>query len=202
MRTDDELLGAWREGDAASGRELFERYFEPVFRFFRNKAASDIEDLVQSTFASCLASRDAFRGESSFRTYLFTIARNELYADWRKRSRRGAEVDVGSISVEDLRTTPGTALAARLDRALLARALRSIPLDLQVALELHYWEELTGPELATVLGVPEGTARSRLRRGREELATKVEELRASGAAHEEPADLEAWLASLKGTMAR
>jgi RNA polymerase sigma-70 factor (ECF subfamily) len=170
MERDEELLRAWAAGDAAAGRALFERHFEPVLRFFRNKCGGEdgeLEDLVQATFAQCLASHASFRGEASFRTYLFTIARNELYAHWRRRQRSRAELDVTSMSVEDLRTSPRSKLAAHQDRQLLARALREIPLELQVALELHYWEDLSGPELAAILDIPEGTVRSRLRRGRE-----------------------------------
>ena len=206
MRTDDELLRAWRGGDASAGRDLFERHFEAVFRFFRNKADRDVEDLVQQTFASCVGARDDFRGESSFRTYLFTIARHELYAHWKKRHRREAEVDLGSMSVEDLATSPSGELAARHDRVLLARALRSIPLDLQIALELHYWEELSGPELSAVLEVPEGTVRSRLRRGRELLAERFDALsRGEGgdaAARSSVDDVDRWAVSLKQAMGR
>lgn len=206
MRDDSELLRAWAEGDAAAGRELFERHFESIFRFFRNKADGDVEDLVQTTFTNALAARDAFRGEASFRTYLFTIARHELYAHWKRQRRQSEEVDIGSLSVEDLATTPSSALAARRDRAALARALRSIPLDFQVVLELHYWEELSGPELAAALELPEGTVRSRLRRGKELLAERFDALlrgegdpdhRASS-----PDDVDRWAASLKESMGR
>jgi RNA polymerase sigma-70 factor (ECF subfamily) len=205
MRDDSELLRAWGEGDAAAGRELFERHFAAIFRFFRNKADGDVEDLVQSTFASALGSREAFRGDASFRTYLFTIARHELYAFWRKRRRQSDEVDIGSLAVEDLATSPSSALAARRDRVLLARALRSLPLDFQVVLELHYWEELSGPELAAVLEVPEGTVRSRLRRGKELLALRFDELSRAedGASSTSSADdVDRWAVSLKEAMGR
>lgn len=203
MRDDRELLRAWRDGDAAAGRELYDRHFESVLRFFRNKA-DDVEDLVQSTFAACLASAADFRGEASFRTYLFTIARHELYAHWRKRRRKNDETELGSQSVEDLGASPSGVLRGREERALLARALRLIPLDLQVALELHYWEELSGPELAAILDVPEGTVRSRLRRGRELVAAKIEELAAGDAALSRSSvdGLERWASELKAAMGR
>jgi DNA-directed RNA polymerase specialized sigma24 family protein len=54
--------------------------------------------------------------------------------------------------------------------------LRTIPFELQVVLELHYWEQCPVAEIAEVLGVPEGTAKSRLRRGREQLRAAVERL--------------------------
>ena len=88
--------------------------------------------------------------------------------------------------------------------ALLARALRSIPLDLQVALELHYWEELSGPELAAVLEIPEGTVRSRLRRGRELLAERLQAFACDDAALAKSSldDIDGWASSLKAFMGR
>lgn len=207
MERDEEQLRAWGAGDASAGKELFDRHFEAILRFFRNKCGGDdgeIEDLVQATFAQCLASHASFRGEASFRTYLFTIARHELYAHWRRRQRTRAEVDVTSMSVEDLRTSPRSKLAAHQDRQLLARALRTIPLELQVALELHYWEDLSGPELAVVLELPEGTVRSRLRRGRELLHDAL--VRLAAEAHGEPPDsletLDVWAKRLRDAMGR
>ena len=90
MRADIELLEAWKEGDASAGRELFARHFDSVFRFFRNKVDGAAEDLTQQTFMGCLRGRDKFRGESSFRTYLFTIARKRLYTFLRDRQRKRA----------------------------------------------------------------------------------------------------------------
>jgi RNA polymerase sigma-70 factor (ECF subfamily) len=160
-RSDRDLLDGWRAGDAAAGSELFERHFDALYRFFRGKAEGGVDDLVQETFLACLRSRDALRGEASFRTYLFTVARHELYAYWRNRQRRAGDVDVGEISLADLATSPSGVVARKAEHQLLLRALRAIPLDLQIALELHFWQGLTGPELAVVLEVPEGTVRSR-----------------------------------------
>ncbi len=85
---------------------------------------------------------------------------------------------------------------------MLLAALRSIPLDLQVALELFYWEQLDGPDLAEVLGVPEGTARSRLRRAREAVAEKIAELLGDGGqpAGASASDLDAWAATLRAQL--
>lgn len=197
-REDDlELLEAWRGGDARAGTALFERHFENLYRFFRNKAEGAVDDLIQQTFLRCVESRDRIRGESSFRTYLFTIAHHELYAFWRKRAREEI-TDFSERSVEDLATSPSGVVARHREQQLLLSALRAIPLELQVVLELHYWEELSGPELAEVLAIPEGTVRSRLRRGREALEEKMKSLGA------EPSlltstltDLDRWAASLR-----
>lgn len=177
MDSDYDLLDAWRTGDGKAGNELFDRHFESVYRFLQNKTDQDPADLVQRVFLACVERKDSFRGESSFRTYLFSIARNLLYRHY--RDRRKHDVDFGVTSLQDMGPTPTFVVGKRGQDRLLLEALRSIPLELQIAIELHYWERLSGPELARVLELPEGTVRSRLRRAREALEQKLAELASS-----------------------
>ncbi len=175
-RSDEELFEAWRGGEAAAGTALFERYFDPLYRFLRGKVDTAVEDLLQQTFLACVKRKDALREGAKFRSYLFTVARHELFEHWRQRRKRAGDVDVGELSIKDLGTSPSGVVARQAEHRLLLRALQSIPLDLQIALELHYWEGMTGPELAEVLGIPEGTVRSRLRRAQEALEAAMTEL--------------------------
>ncbi|MBK7580620.1 MAG: sigma-70 family RNA polymerase sigma factor [Myxococcales bacterium] len=188
--TDFELLRRWEGGDLDAGNELFERHFDAVHRFFANKAPSDAADLVQRTFLALLEALERFRQESSFRTFLFAIAHHELMAHWRSRSR--VELKSSLSSVLDLDPSPSALITRVAEERHLLEALRSIPIELQVALELFYWEGLTGPELAVVLSVPEGTARSRLRRGLELLRQRLDHLEHG------PERLGSTLASLDG----
>jgi RNA polymerase sigma-70 factor (ECF subfamily) len=126
-----------------------------------------------------------FRGESSFRTYLFGVARNVLLAHYRGRTRDArVDADVSVQSVHDLAPGPSSMVALRADERLLFEALQRIPLDIQMTLELFYWEELTIPELAAVLEIPEGTVKSRLHRGRALLEQAMERLAAPDDARE------------------
>lgn len=172
-RNDRELLESWREGDAQAGNALFARHFDTVYGFFVRRAPDDVADLVQKTFLACVESRDRYRAESTFRSFLFGVARIELLAFYRKR--RGKEVDFTISSIADRARTPSSLVAAQTEAERLHEALAAIPADLQLALELHYWEGLTGPELADVLDIPVGTVRSRLRRGREQLHERLNE---------------------------
>lgn len=197
MATDLELLEAWRQGDRQAGDELFVRHFDSLYRFFARKVGGEVEDLVQRTFLACVEGQQEFRQQASFRTYLFAIARNLLYRHWRSRSRSG-EVDFTVRTVQDLGPTPSIAVKARQEQRLLLEGLRRIPVDLQIALELHYWESMSGPEIAIVLEVPEGTVRSRLRRGREALIEQLSELAQSAELLEATTcNLDRWAASLK-----
>lgn len=199
MVADRELFDRWRDGDAAAGNTLFERHFDAIYRFFRNKVSQDAEDLVQQTFLACLRTRDGFRHGSTFRTYLFTAARSKLFDHLRKRPAREA-VDFGVTSLADLGVSPSARLAKDEDQRAALAALRSLPLDLQIALELHHVEKLRGPALALVLDIPEGTVRSRLRRARVLLDERLAQIRQDGtalrSAQETIDNIEAWAASL------
>ena len=163
---DQEDLAAWTSGDARAGDRLFIRHFRAVDRFFRNKVnEDDIADLVQRTFMACVERPDRFRGDSRFRTYLLGVARNLLREHYRASARHRHQ-DVDALSVIDLGAGPSTLIGAKEEQRLLLAALRSVPLESQMILELYFWERLTGAEIATVLGLSEDNARTRLRRAR------------------------------------
>lgn len=197
MADDDlALLDRWCGGDAAAGNALFLRNFEAVFRFFDHKLDRDADDLVQETFLACLRGRDAFRRQSTFRTYVFAIARNTLYRYWRDRGGRDATVDFEQTSLAALSTSIGTQLVQREDRARLLDALQTLPLEQQLLIELHYWEGLDAEQLAEVFDTAPATSRSRLFRAREALRaclTREGAISAEGA----EAELDAWARALQ-----
>ncbi|TPV96094.1 MAG: RNA polymerase sigma factor [Myxococcales bacterium FL481] len=179
MTSDRELLDRWRADDQVAGRELFERHFHAVFRFFRSKIPDVADDLAQQTFLGCVRGKAQYRGQSSFRTYLFGIARNVLYEHLRGHRRRKAHADLGATSIADFgdaRIGAATWVAERQENRLLLQALRQLPLDLQVALELHYWEDMTTAEIAEVTATPVGTVKRRLQRARGRLDALISEL--------------------------
>jgi RNA polymerase sigma factor (sigma-70 family) len=165
---DLDLLRAWRDGDAEAGSQLLERYLQPLYRFFSNKVDDEVDDLIQRTMLACVRHQEKLVSARSFRAYLFSIARHELYAHLRQRVKN-QDVDFGVTSVVDLGTSPSVRVDAHMQRERLRAALRSLPVDLQVALELHYWEGLSGSELADALDIPLGTAKTRLRRAKLEV---------------------------------
>lgn len=172
--TDGELLAQWSAGSRAAGNELIERHFDTVHRFFRNKVGSDLEDLMQQTFLACVEARVRYQGQASFKTFLLAIARNQLFTHYSKRRRE--VLDFTLTSVHDLGTSPTGVLARREDEYLLSEALRRVPLDAQVVLELAYWESMDGAQIAQVLEVPLNTAYSRLRRAKLALLDRLREL--------------------------
>lgn len=165
---DRALVEAWRAGDRAAGRALFDRYYEPVARFFFNKVEREAaRDLIQRTFLGCLEGLAGFRGEGEFRSYLFGIAYRQLCRHYRGAAAERARLDFTEVSVADCGPSPSQGAASGQELRLLLAALQRIPLEYQVVLELHYWEDMTTDAIAAALELPPGTARSRLRRGRQ-----------------------------------
>lgn len=173
MTSDVVLLERWRNGDHGAAKELIERHFDSLHRFFRTTVPGFAEDLVQDTWLACLKNHQQLELTASFRMYLLGIARNKVLMYWRTHGRRGENVAFDLCSLEDLEPTPTQILAREQNEQQLLRALRRIPLEQQMLLQLHYWEGMTGPELAAFLGVPEGTVRGRLRRAKEQLAAEL-----------------------------
>jgi RNA polymerase sigma-70 factor (ECF subfamily) len=174
--TDRELLERWREGDLIAARRLFARHGGSVGRVFRYKADDAIEDLVQQTFLHCLERRDAI-DERGLRGYLLGIAYNVLRKHLEQRMGPRGRIDPVVTSLAELQPASATGVLAQSQaRTLVLEAMRSLPLEFQVALELFYWEDMTAPQIGGVLGVPEGTVRSRLRLGRERLRERLAQL--------------------------
>ena len=200
--SDLDLLERWRAGEQAAGSELFGRHFGAVYRFFRNKVDGDVDDLVQRTFLACTTAKTSYRGHSSFRTFLFAVARNVVCDHFRAHYRGRDELDFGTHSVADLGTTPSGVVARRREHRVLLQALRVLPLDHQIALELHYWEQLSGTDLAEALGVKPKTAQARIARARELLAQRIVELTANPQSIASTTDdLDRWAASLREYLA-
>ena len=192
-------MSAWAAGDDAAGEKLVRLYFAPVHRFFRGKVAGgDDDDLAQRTFLVALERHDRFREDGSMRAFLLGVARLELLTHYRRQRRDPTPVDPGQMTVQDLGTAPPEVVARQQDRRLLARALRRLPLDLQIAVELHYWEQLSSFEIAEVLDTPPPTIRSRLQRARQLLEGLLHEVQATPAERTESlATLSAWVAAAK-----
>ncbi len=196
--SDRELLEAWGEGDRDAGEALFARHFEPVVRFFQNKLDRDHDDLIQQTFLGCVESRAQFRGEGSFRAFLFGVAHNVLGKHLRRRYREPAALDFAHVSIAELGDSPSLVVAEDQRQLMMLHALRRIPIDHQVALELHYWEAMTAAEIAEALGVPVGTAKTRLRRAKQLLAAELSDL-VAGVTGAEPTEtrLDTWAAGIR-----
>ncbi|HWO25631.1 MAG TPA: sigma-70 family RNA polymerase sigma factor [Kofleriaceae bacterium] len=191
--SDAELLDRWQKGSREAGKQLFERYYETLERFFVNKVPSGIGDLVHETFQMCLEARDRIEDPDKFRSYLFSIAYNVLRGRFRKQGRRGEEIDLEDVTVEALAPGPRSILVEQEEQRLLLEGLRRIPVADQVLLELYYWESLKVAEIAEILEIPLGTAKRRLHHARKRLEEVMGTLAAAPSVLSSTlADLDAW----------
>lgn len=173
MDDDLRLLDQWCAGDSVAGNNLFRRHFPSIYRFFEHKTEGDIDDLVQETFLQCVKGRDTFKRQSSFRTYLFAIARHVLFYHWRKRAHSQQNVDFEDVSIASLSTSIATRISKNEDRARLLAALRTLPLEQQILLEMFYWEGFDRDQLSEVFEVETATIGSRLTRARQILHQNI-----------------------------
>ncbi|MBK7828960.1 sigma-70 family RNA polymerase sigma factor [Nannocystis sp.] len=171
------LLAAWQAGDARAGDALARHYGPHVRRFFADKVRDfEVDDLVQQTWEAMVQARDRLGGGpdgiASFRAYLYGAARLVLFGHFR-RLRKAQQFDPGVSSLEDLAPSPSAQISAYAKLERLAAALRKLPLDQQILLELRYAHEMTSAEIATAHGIPQGTAKSRLRVARQRLDAQL-----------------------------
>jgi RNA polymerase sigma factor (sigma-70 family) len=169
MSEDMELLKAWEQGDLAAGSLLVRRYERALHRYFARKTKHGVDDLVQETLLACVLSVSKFRNECSFSTYLFRIARYQLYGRYRRHLR------MLEASFDEFESAASTPSDEPVDERTLLAALERLPQSLRRVLELSYFCELTQKQISESLGLPSGTVASRLRRGREMLRRLLDE---------------------------
>ena len=197
MRSDSELLDAWRSGHASSGAELFDRYYEPLSRFFANKVSGDASDLIQDTMMACVTGAEKI-GPGKFRAFLFGIAYNKLKKHYERARIDSARIDDQTMTSADLSPGASTMMARSAEQRLLLESLRRIPLAHQVVLEMFYWESFTSAEIAVALGEPHGTVRTRLRRARALLEEAMASIAGDPVLLERTSsDLDGWAAKVR-----
>ncbi len=179
-KTDLELLLGWRQGDARLGAELFKRHATAVTNLFRRNVRSkdDIPDLIQQTFLACIDAKNDPNVSGSVRGYILGIAFHTMTRFFRKGRHAptaGVEEDT-EITLASVAPDPEYLLTLSEEQRLLMKAIRRLKIEFQVVIELNYWESIPCDEIAGILGIPQGTARSRLQHGRAALEKKLAEL--------------------------
>jgi RNA polymerase sigma-70 factor (ECF subfamily) len=177
--SDSELLQRCRQGDEAAWRDLVARHTRRVFslayRFVGR--VDEAEDLTQDIFVKVYQNLDRYHsGQGAFSTWLTAVARNLSIDNHRKRREERMRRIDGEGLVENLRS-PDEGPQKRLEReervTLVRSGLKALPQELREPIILCDLQGLPYEEVATILGVPLGTVKSRLNRGRLELARRL-----------------------------
>ena len=157
--SDVELIARWRSGDERAATSLVARHADALARYARSLGArEDVEELVQDTFVRAFGSIDAFRGESSLRTWLFTIERRLLMDRRRSERRRGTSVSIDEHDVPTAHDALDALVADEAEGRLRDAVDALSPLQREV-FTLRVAEGMAYREIAEVAGTTEGAAR-------------------------------------------
>jgi RNA polymerase sigma-70 factor, ECF subfamily len=177
MERGQSAMGDGRIVDPADFEVAFEQHFPPIFRFISRRVGTALaEDLAAETFATAYRRRASFKpGRASLRSWLYGIATNLVRNHWRAEQHLLA-LDARLLPEIDL-SDGSDAIDQRVIAALLAprlaAALGLLTQDQRDVLLLHAWAELSHEEIAAVLEIAPGTARSRLSRARAALREQL-----------------------------
>jgi len=169
MKSDEELMHAYRSGDRAAFRELFNRYAPLLTRIVSRdlNRPEEARDIVQQTFLQVHRARADFRADSKLRPWIITIAMNLKRQYFRQWKRRGSVTDdlddTSELAGEEI--DPAAAAEANQVRA----ALQKLPEDQRDAIVLHWFEGFTFPEIAEIVGAKTSAVKVRAHRGYERL---------------------------------
>ena len=179
----DEIIERCLHGDQAAWEQIVRLYWRKVFNVaYKFVGRHDMaEDLTQDVFLKLYKSLNTFDRRANFQTWLISVSRNLCIDHYRsvRKERETVNQDVDASELSPISTdTPADRQLEQRDRVVLLRqALDKLAPTLRSAVMLRDIHELTYQEIADQLHLPEGTVKSRINRGRTELARQIQKLR-------------------------
>jgi RNA polymerase sigma-70 factor (ECF subfamily) len=174
MLNDEQLMSEFQAGKIKAFDELFQRYRNPIYCFFRRRLTdvTRAEDLAQETFLIVLRGTEKYEPRAKFRTYLYAVALKLLWTEHRRDLREARAMR--ETSQHQHRNDSSMAVWVR-------DALDRLDDDHREVLMLREYEQLAYDEIANLLDIPLNTVRSRLFRARSELKVLLESQTTKGA---------------------
>jgi len=177
------LIQRCLQGDQLAWEQIVRQYWRKVFNVAYKFVGKhdEAEDLTQDIFLKIFKSLSTFDRRANFQTWLISVSRNLCIDHYRsvRKERETIDRDVDANELSPLSRDPGPVAALeQQDRVqLLREAMASLPETLRTAVLLRDIQELSYQEIADQLRLPEGTVKSRINRGRTELARQIRKLR-------------------------
>ncbi|MGA8820882.1 MAG: sigma-70 family RNA polymerase sigma factor [Xanthobacteraceae bacterium] len=174
--SDEVLIGRIAGGDRLAMQALFARHHVKVYRFalrlVRNESAA--EDLISEVFFDVWRQAGKFEGRSAVSTWLLSIARFKALSALRKRGE--AELDDETASaIEDQSDDPEVTLAKKDKGAALRQCLSGLSAEHREIIDLVYYHEKSVAEVASIVGIPEATVKTRMFYARKKLSELLKE---------------------------
>ena len=177
-----DLVQRCLDGDSAAWDSLARTYWRRVFNIAYKFVAryEEAEDLTQEIFVKLFRALPTYDRRASFETWLTRLSRNLCIDHYRRRRRESetfiTEIDPDAIPLDDLWSRPDATLEQRDDISMVRRALAKLPPTFREPVALRDIHELSYEQIACRLQLPEGTVKSRINRGRRELARHLKML--------------------------
>ena len=164
MQEDRELVERAKKNDAQAFGELYEIYFDRIYRYIALKTGDrdEAEDMTQQVFMKALKSLGSFKWQNvPFSAWLYRIAHNQVVDHLRKKSRRPtSQLDEAVAPLPDPGVDPEKAAELNCDIALLSQAMRRLTPAQQDVIALRFTSELPIAEVAVLLGKTEGAVKA------------------------------------------
>lgn len=152
--------------------QLVQKYQSPIRRFFLNQTCGDSElsdDLAQETFIKAYTSIASFKNLSSFSTWLYRIAYNVFYDYIRSRKETS---DLDTREIDAINCTEQVNIGQKMD---IYKSLKTLKEVERTCITLFYMEDVSIDKIAGIIGIPVGTVKSHLSRGKEKLSTYLKQ---------------------------
>ena len=168
---DEALIGRIAGGDRLAMQVLYARHHVRVYRFLlrlvRNEATA--EDLMSEVFLDVWRQASRFEGRSSVSTWVLAIARFKALSSFRRRTE-GELTDEVAAAIEDPADDPAVELQKKDQSAVLRQCLEALSVEHREIIDLVYYHEKSVEEVAEIVGIPEGTVKTRMFYARKKLA--------------------------------
>lgn len=182
--SDEDLMEFFQEGKELAFNELVKRYQDRLHNFLYRYTHDhhDCEDLVQETFLRVHKSKQSYERIAKFSTWMYTIALNLAKSLYKKKQRMhkvsihkdDSNPDDFEMKIEDTNILPDQVLHEKLSLEKLEKALMSLQDEFREVVILRDLQQMTYEEISEVTGVPMGTVKSRINRGRAQIAALIE----------------------------
>lgn len=184
--SDEDLMSYFQAGTVEAFDLLVSRYKDPltnyIYRFLGDM--KECEDLLQETFLRVYRNRHSYRRIAKFSTWLYTIAGNLARSEYRKRKRRrlyslqsvNRDEEEFEVEIPDETFSPDRHTESTIQDFYIQEALKQIPEEFREVVVLRDVQQLAYEEIAEITGLPMGTVKSRINRGRTKLQALLKDV--------------------------